>query len=55
MQLWRSNAINKDTNAAKKLDALDIVEKLIEVPIQSPHLAFGIIVWTYVAWIILAL
>ena len=47
--------MNNDTNIAKKPDALDRVVKLIEVLIQSPHLAFGIIVWVYVAWFILVL
>ena len=55
MQLWRTTCINNNTNTAKKPDALDRVAKLIELLIQSPHLAFGIIVWAYVAWFILAL
>ena len=55
MQLWRTTAINNNTHTAKKPDALDRVVKLIEALIQSPHLAFGIIVWAYVAWFILAL
>ena len=55
MQLWRTTGMNNNTNTTKKTDALDRVVKLIEVLIQSPHLAFGIIVWAYVAWFILAL
>ena len=55
MQLRRTTVMNNYTNTAKKPDALDRVVKLIEVLIQSPHLAFGIIVWAYVAWFILAL
>ena len=55
MQLRRTTVMNNDINTAKKPDALDRVVKLIEVLIQSPHLAFGIIVWAYVAWFILAL
>ena len=47
--------MNNDKNTTKKPDALDRVVKLIEVLVQSPHLAFGIIVWAYVAWFILAL
>ena len=54
-QHQRTTGMNNDTNIAKKSDALDRVVKLIEVLIQSPHLAFGIIVWAYVAWFILAL
>jgi len=49
MQLWRTTVMNNDTHTAKKPDALDRVVKLIEVLIRSPHLAFGIIVWAYVA------
>ena len=55
MQLWRNTVLNNNTHTAKKPDALDRVVKLIEVLIQSPHLAFGIIVWSYVAWFMLAL
>jgi hypothetical protein len=55
MQLWRKTNMNKNTNTVKQPDALDRVVKLIEVLIQAPHLAFGIIVWAYVAWFILAL
>ena len=55
MQLWRNTGMDNDTNTAKEPDALDRVVKLIEVLIQSPHLAFGIIVWAHVAWIIMAL
>ena len=44
MQLWRTTGMNNDTHTAKKPDALDRVVKLIEVLIQSPHLAIGIIV-----------
>ena len=55
MQLWRNTIMNNNTNTAKKPDALDRVVKLIEVLIQSPHLAFGIIVWAHVTWFILAL
>ncbi len=55
MQLWRNTSMDYDTNTAKKPDALDRVVKLIEVLIKSPHLAFGIVVWAYVAWFILAL
>ena len=55
MQLWRNTNMINYTNTAKKPDALDRVVKLIEVLIQSPHLAFGIIVWAYVALFILAL
>ena len=47
--------MKNETHIAKKPDALDRVVKLIEVLIQSPHLAFGIILWAYVAWFILAL
>ena len=47
--------MDNDTNIAKKPDALDRVVKLIEALIQSPHLAFGIVVWAYVAWFMLAL
>ena len=54
-QHQRITVMNNDINTAKKPDALDRVVKLIEVLIQSPHLAFGIIVWAYVAWFILAL
>ena len=55
MQLWRITVMNNNTHTAKKPDALDRVVKLIELLIQSPHLAFGIIFWAYVAWFILAL
>ena len=55
MQLWRNTTMNNNTHTAKKPDALDRVVKLIEVLIQSPHLAFGLIVWAYVTWFILAL
>ena len=55
MQLWRKTNMDNDTNTVKQPDALDRVVKLIEVLIQSPHLAFGIVVWAYVAWFILAL
>ena len=55
MQLRHTTVMNNDTNTAKKPDALDRAVKLIEVLIKSPHLAFGIIVWAYVAWFIKAL
>ena len=55
MQLWRAIVMNNDTNTIKKPDALDRVVRLIEVFIHSPHLAFGIVVWAYVACLILAL
>ena len=54
-QLQRNSDMEKITNTAKQPDALDRVVKLIEVLVRSPHLAFGIIVWSYVAWFILAL
>ena len=40
---------------AKKPDALDRVAKLIEVLIRSPHLAFRIIVWSYIVWFLVNL
>jgi hypothetical protein len=54
-QHQRITNMNNNTHTARKTDALDRVVKLIEVLIQSPHLAFGIIVWAYVAWFMLAL
>ena len=54
-QLQRTTIMEKITNTAKQPDALDRVVKLIEVLVRTPHLAFGIIVWSYVAWLILAL
>ena len=47
--------MDNETHTAKTPDALERVVKLIEVFIESPHLAFGIIVWAYVPWFILAL
>ena len=47
--------MSNNTNTVKKPDALDKVVKLIEVLIKSPHVAFGMIVWAYVTWFILAL
>ena len=54
-QYQRTIVMSNDIHTAKKPHALDRVVKLIEVLIQSPHLEFGIIVWAYVDWFLLAL
>jgi len=45
----------ENTQKEQERDALDRVVKFIEVLIQSPHLAFGKIVWAYLAWFVLSL
>ena len=53
-QLQRTNIMEKNTDTAKQPDALDRIVNLIEVLVRSPHLAFGVIVWSYVTWFVLA-